>query len=98
MQQKKRSYFFLALVFALAAGGVTASFWPLEVLGVLLAALAAHPAYAVGLGLLLDLAYGAPVGQLHALLFPFTELALCGLVLRYFGKKYFFDTSAQDTL
>jgi hypothetical protein len=98
MEKRKKSYVLLAYVFVLAAGGFIASFWPLEALGVLIAALLGYPVYAVGVGILLDLAYGAPTGHLHPLLFPMTVLALLGLIARHWGKRYFFDASAQDTL
>ncbi len=98
MRNKNRSYFFFAFAFALAAGGFLASFWPLEVLGIVLAGLAGHPIYAIGLGILLDLAYGAPTGHLHVLLFPMTALALLAVLSRRYGGKYFFDSSKQDRL
>ncbi|HVV15408.1 MAG TPA: hypothetical protein VHD55_03355 [Candidatus Paceibacterota bacterium] len=98
MRNRKQSYFFFAFAFALAAGGFLASFWPLEVLGMLLAGVAGHPVYAIGLGILLDLAYGAPTGHLHMLLFPMTALAILAVLGRRYGGKYFFDASEQDRL
>ncbi len=92
------SRWILAISFALATGGFLLPFWPLEVVGIMLLGLAGHPIYAVGLGLLLDLAYGAPTGHLHPLLFPFTALAIVMIGARYFGRKYFFDVSPQDSL
>ncbi|HVV39135.1 MAG TPA: hypothetical protein VHD31_02300 [Candidatus Paceibacterota bacterium] len=88
----------LAISFALAAGGFLLPFWPMEVVGILLAALTGHWIFAIALGLLLDVAYGVPTGFFHMLFFPFTLLALASVALRRFGLRYFIDASPQDTL
>lgn len=98
MFKGKKTYTLLAIAFVCAAGGFMISFWPLQIAGIVLAGLAGHWLFAIVLGLLLDLAYGAPTGQLHALLFPCTALALAVVLLRRFGKRYFFDSSEQEKL
>ncbi len=75
LMDSKRSI--LTLVIALCAvAGFAVPCWQLAILAVLAAAISGRYALAVCLGLLLDIAYGVPVGVLHALLFPFTLLAL----------------------
>lgn len=71
----------IAASFALVALGFL-FFWPLSIVGILLAALAGRWVTALLLGLLIDIAYGTPVGRLHFLLFPFTLLALLGILTR----------------
>jgi hypothetical protein len=93
-----RPYFFVALSCALAAAGFLASFWPLAALGVAFAGLSSHPAFAIGFGIMLDLAYGAPVGNFYLMFFPMTLLALAAVLARRFGSRYFFDSSLQERL
>ncbi len=75
--------------FVLAALGFLFGFWPLSIAGVLLAAFAGRFVVAILLGLLLDVAYGTPLGRLHFLLFPFTSLALLGIIARHIKLRYF---------
>ena len=98
MQKKNTTYTLLAIAFVIAAAGFLLPFWPLEVLGVLILALSGHWLWGVFVGLLLDIAYGAPTGHFHVLLFPFTILALASALAYRFGRRYFFDASRQDTL
>ncbi|HWB34278.1 MAG TPA: hypothetical protein VG753_03105 [Candidatus Paceibacterota bacterium] len=93
---KKNSYIAIAIIFLIAAAGFLIPFWPLTVLGVAAMALAGYPLWAIALGLLLDVAYGAPTGTLHLLIFPFTIVALAGIVVREAGKRYFMDSSSGD--
>ena len=79
----------VATSFVLAALGFLLSFWPLSVAGILLAALMGRWVTAILLGLLKDIAYGTPVGVLHFLFFPFTLLALLGIVARQLKLRYF---------
>ncbi len=88
----------LAVSFALATGGFLVQFWPLEALGILLAALTGHWIVAIMIGLLLDLANGAPFGMLHFLYIPFTLLAIVASGARRFGLRYFMNSSTQETL
>jgi hypothetical protein len=98
MLRSKRTYFFFALSCALAAAGFLLSFWPLAAAGVVLAGLSPHPVLAVGFGIMLDLAYGAPLGGLYVLFFPMTLLALASVLARRLGRRYFFDSSLQERL
>jgi hypothetical protein len=94
----KTERWIFALSFVLAAAGFLLPFWPLELAGVLLAALSGHWIFAVGLGLLLDLAYGAPVGRFEFLYLPFTLAALLGALVYRVGLRYLFDATRHDTL
>ncbi len=73
----------IAASFALAALGFVFGFWPLSVAGIVLAALAGRWVTALLLGLLMDIAYGTPVGYLHVLFFPFALLALLCILARH---------------
>lgn len=64
-------------------------FWPLSVVGILLAALTGRWITAILLGLLLDIAYSTPIGRLHFLLFPFALLALLGIIAYHIKLHYF---------
>lgn len=88
----------LASSFAIAAIGFLLPFWPLSVVGILLAALSGRWIFAIAIGLLLDIAYGAPMGSAQFLYFPFTLVALLGVVIRYFGRKYLFNKNIPSTL
>ena len=94
---KQKKWVFI-LAFLLASGGFIIPFWPLEVLGILAAAFGGLGVVAIGLGLLLDLAYGMPTGFLHYLFFPFTLLAILALAGRYFGLRVLFERAGHDTL
>ena len=87
-----------AVTFLLASAGFLVPFWPLSVMGVALAALSGRWVFGVVTGLLLDLAWGAPVGTLRYFFFPFTIVALLGFVLRYYGSYYFFDRNRQEKI
>ena len=83
--------------FALAAAGFLLPFWPLSVLGIALAAFTGRWMLAIVLGLLLDIAYGAPVGRWQMLYIPFTLAALVCTFLRYIASRYM-RKKYQDTL
>jgi hypothetical protein len=88
----------LSVSFLLAAVGFLLPLWPLSVLGIALAALSGRWIFAIAVGVLLDLAYGAPVGTIHYLYFPFTLSAVVLSLIRYFGAGYVFNKDAQETL
>ena len=87
-----------AITFLLAAAGVLLPFWPLSVVGILIAALSGRWIFAVLVALLVDLAWGAPTGTLHFLYFPFTLLALAAAAARMWGGRYFLDKHPQEKL
>ncbi len=95
---KKNTSWILACSFALAAAGFLLPFWPLSVVGVLILALSGRWVYAVGLGLLLDLAYGAPLGTARFLFFPFMLVAFVAMLVRWLGGQYLFEKTPPDTL
>lgn len=88
----------LAIGLVLAAGGFLLPFWPLSVLGVVLLALWGRWFVALVVGLLLDLAWGAPVGLAHFLYVPFTELAVVAALARLVGSEYFISRTPPETL
>ena len=87
-----------SICFILAAAGFLLPLWPLSVAGVVLASLSGRWIFAVCVGLLLDIAWGAPLGVLHYIYLPFTALALVLALVRYFFAGYFLDRSHPDTL
>ncbi len=72
--------------------------WPLSVLGTVIAALSGRWIFAVLMGLLLDIAWGAPTGALGFVFFPFTIVALLCVVARYWGGHYFLDKNPQERI
>ncbi len=88
----------LASSFALSAIGFLLPFWPLAVVGILLAALSGRVVFAIAIGLLLDIAYGAPLQTAHMLFFPFAAVAVVGILARVLGKKYILSKDTQDSL
>jgi len=74
---------------ALMLLGFALSFWPLGGIGIVLAALQGRFFSAIGIGLVLDIAYGAPTGTLHFLYIPFTFAAAVLCFLYYFFASNF---------
>lgn len=87
-----------AVCFVLAAAGFLLAFWPLSALAVLVCALSGRIVFALLIGLLIDLALGAPTGTAQYLYFPFVALALFGFCVRYWGGRYLRNRSTQDTV
>jgi len=73
---------------ALLAGGFLLAWWPLCLLGLLVAAAAGQYVAALCIGLLLDLWYGAPVGSLHWLQAPLTLLSIILCALHYYLSAF----------
>lgn len=94
----KSSRWIFAVSFLFGAAGFLLPFWPLSVVGVLLAALTGRSIFAVIMGILLDIALGAPTSTAKFLLFPFTIVALLGVIAQYWGSYYFLDKSPQERL
>ncbi len=88
----------LSISFLLAAVGFLLPLWPLSLLGIALAALSGRWVFAIAIGVLLDLAYGAPLGTLHYLYFPFTLAAVVLSLVRYVGMGYVMNKDFPETL
>lgn len=88
----------LAAFFALSALGFLVPWWPLSVAGLALMALWGGWFAAVLTGLLLDLAWGAPVGLSHFLYFPFALCAVLFSLVRIAAVKYFIDRGLPERL
>ena len=91
----KSTYWVSLVSFIIAAVGFLLPFWPLTAVGVLLAALSGRWFFAILLGLLIDVAYGAPVGRFYFLYVPFTLLAVVGALARYFFAGRFRQAPSQ---
>ena len=74
--------FILVLSILLCVLGLVVGWWPLSLLGVLLAAFGGRWIVALLFAFLLDCIFGAPLTFLHALVFPFTFLTLCIVIVR----------------
>lgn len=85
----------VATSFLIAAAGFLLPFWPLTVAGIALCALSGRWAFAIAIGLLLDVGYGAPIGPLRALYVPFTLCALLFTAARLFGSRYMFKRGGK---
>ena len=83
--------------FVLAALGFLLPFWPLSLVGIALAALSGHWLFAICVGLLIDIGFGAPLGRLHFLYFPFTLAAAVLSLGRVWSSKYM-RKNPTDTL
>ncbi len=94
MTQQSRLLY--AVIFLVSAAGFLVPFWPLSIVGILMAALSGRFIFAVILGLLLDIAWGAPMGLFKYAFFPFTIVALVGVLARSLGGKYFLDRNPQE--
>jgi hypothetical protein len=88
----------MILAFLLASGGFVLAFWPLEIIGILVAAGGGVPLMALGIGLLLDLAYGAPLGLAHYLYFPFTIAAFLAIGGRLLAGRFMIERSEHGHL
>ena len=78
---------------ALVAAGFTLSFWPLSLLGLLVAVVMGQYVLAVALGIFLDGVYGQPtvgyLGYLHLLRVPFMLFSIALCALHYYIAFYF---------
>jgi hypothetical protein len=92
------SRFFIALIIAITLGSFLLNFWWLAAAGVVLAGFVGRGIFAPGLGLLLDLGYGAPLGLASYFFFPFLALGLATIVLRYAVKRYVLRRASADRL
>lgn len=72
----------VALACGVVAAGFLFGFWPLCLIGVMLAAALGRSVSALLLGLLLDVAYGVPAGFLHVVYFPITLFAVASVLVQ----------------
>lgn len=82
----------------LAVMGFALSLWPIEALAILVLVIGGSPIAAVAAGLVLDSVYGAPVGLLHYVFFPFTLGALLCNLIYMIGGRFFVDRFTQHRL
>jgi hypothetical protein len=92
------SRYIYALSFVIAAVGFLLPFWPLCIVGVLIAALSGRYFFGIAMALLLDIGSGTPVGVLQYVVLPFTILAIVAALVRAYGAAYFLDKTPVDTL
>ena len=84
----KATYWILATSFILAAAGFLLPFWPLSLVGIFISAVSGRWVFAIAIGLLLDVAYGAPEGSWHMLFFPFALFGVFATGLRFVALRY----------
>lgn len=92
------SRYIYALTFAITATGFLLPFWPLCVVGILIATLSGRYVFGILVALLIDLGSGVPTGILRYLFVPFTILAILAALVRVFAVSYFLDKTPPDTL
>lgn len=85
-------------LFTLAAAGLLLPFWPFSVLAVVLAGFLGQGIFAFALGLLLDIAWGAPTGMPGVFMFPLTLAALLSVLTRVIAKRYLLRKSLPEKL
>jgi hypothetical protein len=85
------------LSFVISASGFLLPFWPLSVAGILVAAFAKKYIFAVIIGLLIDIAFGAPT-RFYYLYFPFALAGLIGVIIRILADKYILDKDYPETV
>jgi hypothetical protein len=93
-----QSRYIYAISFAIAAVGFLLPFWPLCVVGVLIAALSGRYVFAVIMALLLDVGSGMSTGLWRYVYIPFTILAVIASLVRAYGAAYFLDKTPLDRL
>ena len=95
---KKSGRILVSVSFALVGAGFLLPFWPLCVLGILLAAFSGHWIYAISFGVLLDVAYGTPTGLVRFIYLPFTVLALIAIGTRSLGSRYLLEKAPPEKI
>lgn len=88
----------LALIFLVTAGSFLLELWPIALVGVIAMGFVGRGFLAPLLGVLLDLAYGAPLGTAAYLFFPFALTGLLVVILRYSTRHYFIDRASPGHL
>ena len=78
--------------------GLVFSFWPLVPLGVALLVLYGHTALGISAGLFFDVVFGAPIGLLSMLHFPFLLFAVLCVGLRVASVRFILPRSDLGAL
>ena len=78
--------------------GILFSFWPLVPMGLALLVLYGHTAFGITAGLIFDILWGAPVGVLAFLHFPFLLFALACVLIRVFALSVILPRGDLDAL
>lgn len=95
---KIRNKWVYTATFACAAAGLILPFWPLTVLGVVMAVLYGRVVYGLCLALIFDLILGVPTGILYWVHFPLFVLALFCFLLRYLALRYMLERGSPGRL
>jgi hypothetical protein len=90
--------FIITLSLICMALGLVFSFWPLVPLGIALLVLYGHTALGIGAGLFFDAVFGAPVGPLAFLHFPFLLFAVLCVGLRVTSVRFILPRSDLGAL
>ena len=93
-----RNRWLAALIFVVTAGSFLLEMWPVATVGVIAMGFVGRGFLAPLLGLLLDFAYGAPLGTASYLFFPFALLGFIVVALRYSTRRFFLDRASPDKL
>lgn len=88
----------LALSIFLVVLGFFIPLWQLQCVGIILAGVSGRYILALLLGLLVDIAYGAPLGLFHAVSFPFTLLAFCSALAWFVGRRFILNKNISTRL
>jgi hypothetical protein len=95
MRKKFKSYATVVAGCSLAVLGGVVGFWPIQILALLVLAFGKAPISALGLGIFLDIVYGAPLGLFHYVYFPFTIASGIALIAERFSSEYIMETSPR---
>ena len=82
----------------LIAAGLIFSFWPLVPAGIALLVLYGHTALGITAGLFFDIVWGAPMGMLAFLHFPFLLFALLCVLIRVGALRVILPRGGLDAL
>jgi hypothetical protein len=91
-------FFIIAFSVLCMAFSLAFSFWPLIPLGIALLIFYGHTALGISSGLLFDVLFGAPVGLLSFLHFPFLLFAVLCVGLRIASIRFIFPHFGIDAL
>jgi|GEM_PF-5558404 len=93
--KKNRFIFWLAFAGVVAAPFV---YWPLGVIGIVLAAASEYWTLSILGGVILDVLYGVPPANFHSVFFPLTLFAIVAIVIRIASEKYVLKRGREETL